>query len=187
MIPGTQPKHVSKTPEPLRIMGLDPGLRYTGWGVIEVLGSKLSHIAHGTISVPASKDLDLRLKQIHTELAKIVESFQPHGAAVEETFLNKNPSTTLKLGLARGVVMVVPTIYGIRVGEYSANKVKKTVVGAGHADKDQVKTMVKYLLPSVSDLNYDEADALAVAICHSHYVNTNQQWMQAVGSKAKAG
>lgn len=163
----------------IRILGLDPGLRFTGWGVIESIGTRLSYVAHGTIKVPTSLDLDQRLRRIHKELCEVVEAFQPHGAAVEETFLNKNPSTTLKLGLARGVVMVVPTIYGIRVGEYSANHVKKTVVGAGHADKDQVKKMVSYLLPNSGDLNHDEADALAVAICHSHTVVTNEKWLAA--------
>lgn len=170
----TRPKSIP--PESIRILGLDPGLRMTGWGVIEALGNKLSYIAHGTVKIPTTQDLDLRLKGLHSELSKVMEAFQPHAAAVEETFLNKNPSTTLKLGLARGVVMVVPTIFGVRVGEYSANHVKKTIVGAGHADKDQVKTMIKYLLPTCDNPSYDEADALAVAICHAHTLATTQQW-----------
>lgn len=177
--------------ESIRILGLDPGLRFTGWGVIESLGNKLSYIAHGTVKIPVNQDLDLRLKGLHKELSNVMNAFQPHAAAVEETFLNKNPSTTLKLGLARGVVMVVPTIFGVRVGEYSANHVKKTVVGAGHADKDQVKAMVKFLLPTChdtsGDISYDEADALAVAICHAHTLQTEMATsMMATAYKKRA-
>ena len=161
---------------PRRILGLDPGLRLTGWGLIECHGNRLKHIAHGTIKVNTKQDLDLRLKDLFEGLSQVIQDLQPHEAAVEETFLNKNPATTLKLGLARGVVMVAPAAQGIRVGEYSANHVKKTVVGAGHADKEQVKTMINYLLPACGDLTYDEADALAVAICHAHTLETQQHW-----------
>lgn len=164
---------------PRRILGLDPGLRLTGWGLIESHGNRLTYVAHGTVKVNTKQDLDLRLKELFEGLSDVVKNFKPDEAAVEETFLNKNPSTTLKLGLARGVVMVVPTIFGVRVGEYSANHVKKTVVGAGHADKEQVKTMVKYLLPTSGDMTFDEADALAVAICHAHTLETQQKWMKA--------
>tara|TARA_R110002095_G_scaffold195724_3_gene174421 strand:- start:482 stop:1024 length:543 start_codon:yes stop_codon:yes gene_type:complete len=166
----------SQPSEPRRILGLDPGLRLTGWGLIESSGNRLTHIAHGTIKVNTKQDLDLRLKDLFDGLSEVIRTLQPHEAAVEETFLNKNPSTTLKLGLARGVVMVAPATQGIRVGEYSANHVKKTVVGAGHADKEQVKTMVNYLLPACGELSYDEADALAVAICHAHTLETQQHW-----------
>lgn len=162
----------------IRILGLDPGLRFTGWGIIDMVDHKLTYVAHGTIKVDTSLDLDQRLQKLHSGLCEVMRTHNPHAAAVEETFLNKNPSTTLKLGLARGVVMVVPTTFGIRVGEYSANHVKKNVVGAGHADKDQVMTMVKYLLPALDTLTYDEADALAVAICHAHTLETNQHWKQ---------
>ncbi len=164
---------------PRRILGLDPGLRLTGWGVIESHGNHLTYVAHGTVKVNTKQDLDLRLKDLFEGLSEVVRDFKPDEAAVEETFLNKNPSTTLKLGLARGVVMVAPTIFGVRVGEYSANHVKKTVVGAGHADKEQVKTMVKYLLPTCGEMTFDEADALAVAICHAHTLQTQQKWMKA--------
>ena len=163
-----------------RILGLDPGLRLTGWGLIEACGNRLTYVAHGTIKVTAKQDLDLRLKDLFEGLSEVVRDFKPDEAAVEETFLNKNPSTTLKLGLARGVVMVAPTVFGVRVGEYSANHVKKTVVGAGHADKEQVKTMVKFLLPTCGDVTFDEADALAVAICHAHTLQTEQQWKKAI-------
>ncbi len=163
---------------PTRILGLDPGLRLTGWGLIEMQNNRLVHLAHGTIKVPEKQDLDLRLKSLMEGLLEVIDGFQPIEAAVEETFLNKNPATTLKLGLARGVVMVAPTLRNIRVGEYSANHVKKTVVGAGHADKEQVKAMIRYLLPTAGEMSYDEADALAVAICHAHTLETNQRWMK---------
>lgn len=169
----------SQSLTPRRILGLDPGLRLTGWGLIESKGNHLTHIAHGTIKVNTKQDLDLRLKDLFEGLSEVIKNLQPHEAAVEETFLNKNPATTLKLGLARGIVMLAPAAQGIRVGEYSANHVKKTVVGAGHADKEQVKTMIGYLLPACGDLSYDEADALAVAICHAHTLETQQHWKDA--------
>lgn len=166
------------TQNPRRILGLDPGLRLMGWGVIDSIGNRLIHVAHGTVKVDPKQDLDLRLKDLFQGLTKVVKDFQPHEAAIEETFLNKNPSSTLKLGLARGVVMVVPTLYDIRVGEYSANHIKKNIVGAGHADKNQVKAMIGHLLPKSGEMSYDEADALAVAICHSHTLATQQKWKQ---------
>ena len=162
---------------PRRILGLDPGLRLTGWGLIECSGNRLKYLAHGTVKVNVKQDLDLRLKDLFEGLSEVMKNYKPDEAAVEETFLNKNPSTTLKLGLARGVVMVAPTVFGVRVGEYSANHVKKMVVGAGHADKEQVKTMVKYLLPTCGEMTFDEADALAVAICHAHTLQTEQKWL----------
>ncbi|NCP62405.1 MAG: crossover junction endodeoxyribonuclease RuvC [Alphaproteobacteria bacterium] len=168
------PQSIGHTLEPRRILGLDPGLRLTGWGLIECRGHRLTHIAHGTIKVKVGQDLDLRLKDLFEGLSQVIQNLLPHEAAVEETFLNKNPATTLKLGLARGIVMLAPAAQGIRVGEYSANHVKKTVVGAGHADKEQVKTMINYLLPACGELSYDEADALAVAICHAHTLETQQ-------------
>ncbi len=151
---------------------MDPGLRLTGWGIIDCAGREMTHVAHGTVKVSDQLDIDERLQILHSGLCEVMRTYLPQAAAVEETFLNKNPSTTLKLGLARGVVMVVPTTFGIRVGEYSANHVKKNVVGAGHADKDQVKAMVKYLLPACGNMSYDEADALAVAICHAHTLDS---------------
>ena len=174
------PQRPTQTRGPRRILGLDPGLRLTGWGLIECNGNRLTHIAHGTIKVNTKQDLDLRLKDLFDGLSKVIRALPPHEAAVEETFLNKNPATTLKLGLARGVVMVAPAAQGIRVGEYSANHVKKTVVGAGHADKEQVKTMINYLLPACGELSYDEADAVAVAICHAHTLETQQHWKAAL-------
>lgn len=167
------------TVAPRRILGLDPGLRLTGWGIIEQSGNKLYYVAHGTIKVPDKLEMDLRLSHLYHGLQEVINNYAPDAAAVEETFLNKNPATTLKLGLARGVVMVAPAMTGLRVGEYSANHVKKTVVGAGHADKEQVKAMVKFLLPNCGTVSADEADALAVAICHAHTLQTQQQWAKA--------
>lgn len=159
-----------------RILGLDPGLQKTGWGIIEASSSSLKYIAHGTIQTTSNSDLDLRLQKLFKEITDIVQHFSPDTAAIEETFLNQNPATTLKLGLARGVVMVAPVACGVRVGEYSANHIKKTVVGAGHADKEQVKVMIKYLLPRCPSVTSDEADALAVAICHAHTLQTQERW-----------
>jgi crossover junction endodeoxyribonuclease RuvC len=167
------------TGTPRRILGLDPGLRLTGWGIIEQNGHRLYYVAHGTIKVADKLEMDLRLAQLYHGLQEVINNYAPDAAAVEETFLNKNPATTLKLGLARGVVMVAPAMTGLRVGEYSANHVKKTVVGAGHADKEQVKAMVKFLLPNCGNVSADEADALAVAICHAHTLQTQQQWVKA--------
>ena len=160
-----------------RVLGIDPGLLKSGWGIIDVENTQLTYIAQGVISVSSKNDMDIRLKKLFLGIQEIVKKYTPDEAAIEETFLNKNPSTTLKLGLARGVVMVAPTILNIRVGEYSANHIKKNVVGAGHADKEQVKTMIKYLLPKCDEnLSYDAADALAVAICHAHTLQTNKTW-----------
>jgi crossover junction endodeoxyribonuclease RuvC len=153
----------------LRILGLDPGLRHTGWGIIESSGHSLKYIAHGVIKTPKEDSLPLRLRYLFEELSAIIKTFTPHEAAVEETFVNKNPASALKLGMARGVVLMVPAAANIPVGEYSANKVKKSVVGVGHADKDQVSMMVQRLLSGCSVVSADAADALAVAICHAHF------------------
>ncbi len=160
-----------------RVLGIDPGLLNSGWGVIDVEGTKLLHVAHGVIKVQAKQDMDIRLNKLFLGVQAIVKQYQPDEAAIEETFLNKNPATTLRLGLARGVVMVAPTTLDIRVSEYSANHVKKMVVGAGHADKEQVKTMIQYLLPQCNDeISFDASDALAIAICHAHTMQTKQTW-----------
>jgi len=154
----------------VRLIGLDPGLRHTGWGVIEVKGNSLSPVAQGVINTPTEIDLAQRLNHLYRELIKVIELYAPDEAAVEETFVNKNPASTLKLGMARGVVLLAPATLGLSVAEYSANKVKKSVVGAGHADKDQVLMMVQRLLPTLTaGIRPDAADALAVAICHAHH------------------
>lgn len=151
----------------MRLIGLDPGLRLTGWGVIDVEGNRLRHVAHGVVKVASDRSLAERLTDLFEGVTAILADHQPIEAAVEETFVNVNPGSTLKLGQARGVVMLAPARAGLPVFEYAANLVKKSVVGAGHADKRQVAMMVGRLLPGV-EATADAADALAVAICHAH-------------------
>lgn len=153
----------------LRIIGIDPGLRNTGWGVIEADGTRLSYIADGSVHSDADAPLATRLLQIHTQLAEVLRNFLPDEAAIEETFVNKDARATLKLGQARGAAMLVPALVGISVAEYAPNVVKKSVVGSGHAEKDQVKHMVKLLLPRAEMKTVDSTDALAIAICHAHH------------------
>ena len=153
-----------------RLLGLDPGLRRTGWGVIEVEGNDLIHIANGVVSSDSKKTISERLVQLHSGILNLVRQFQPEEVAAEETFVNKNPESTLKLGLARGAVLLAPALLGIPVSEYAPNRVKKAVVGAGHASKNQVQVMVGNILPKILITNEDAADALAVAICHAHFV-----------------
>ena len=159
----------------MRVLGLDPGLRHTGWGVIDVAGNRLGHVADGVVSAPVTLSLGERLVALFRQISEVVERFRPDEAAVEETFVNKNPGTTLRLGAARGVVLLAPARRGIKVAEYSANLIKKSVVGAGHADKHQIEVMVRMLLPGVLAAG-DAADALAVAICHAHHVQTDRAW-----------
>jgi crossover junction endodeoxyribonuclease RuvC len=152
----------------MRLIGLDPGLRLTGWGVIDVEGNRLRHVAHGVIKVASDRPLAERLCALFDGIAAVLVAQQPAEAAVEETFVNVNPGSTLKLGQARGVVMLAPARAGLPVFEYAANLVKKSVTGAGHAEKHQIAMMVGRLLPGV-DATADAADALAVAICHAHH------------------
>lgn len=151
-----------------RIIGIDPGLRHTGWGIIELEGTRLSYIACGAVEPTPSADLAYRLAAIHEGLRCVIADHAPHEAAVEETFLNKDPRSTLKLGAARGIAMLVPAQAGLKVAEYAPNQVKKSVVGAGHAEKAQIRMMVKVLLPKAEFRTDDMADALAIAICHAH-------------------
>jgi crossover junction endodeoxyribonuclease RuvC len=154
----------------IRILGLDPGLNRTGWGIVECSGHALHYVACGQIAVPAAgNSLGERLSALYKKLAELVEQHQPQEAAVEETFVNKNAASALKLGMARGVVMLAPSYAGLSVAEYSANVIKKAVSGYGHADKNQVAHMVKMLLPKAELSSPDAADALAVAICHAHH------------------
>ncbi|MDY0028422.1 MAG: crossover junction endodeoxyribonuclease RuvC [Pseudobdellovibrionaceae bacterium] len=157
----------------MRILGIDPGLERTGWGVIETEGSRLSFLAAGVILSKASEPMATRLNRIDTELSAIVEKWCPNSAAIEETFVNKNAASSLKLGQARGVAIVAPARAGLDVAEYSANTVKKSVVGVGHAGKDQIGMMIKVLLPTAGHLAADAADALAVAICHAHHAQSS--------------
>lgn len=154
------------------ILGIDPGLQKTGWGLIHSEGHALQFKACGLIKTNAAEALPLRLAGLHQQLSKIIEQYQPQSAAVEETFVNVNPASALKLGQARGVLLAVPALHGIETAEYSANKIKKSIVGTGHAAKEQVSMMVKRLLPNCGQISPDEADALAVAITHAHYGRT---------------
>ncbi|MFG1377632.1 crossover junction endodeoxyribonuclease RuvC [Xanthobacter autotrophicus] len=153
----------------IRILGLDPGLRRTGWGVIDVTGSRLAFVACGTILPPEQAPMGERLAMLHRDLLSVIERFSPHEAAVEETFVNMNPSSTLKLGQARGVVLLAPAQMGLPVAEYAALLVKKSVVGAGRAEKAQVRMMIGILLPKATPETEDASDALAVAVTHAHH------------------
>ena len=152
----------------MRVLGIDPGLRNLGWGVIEMEGSRLTHVANGVCRSEGA-DLAERLLSLHGQLTAIFDRFAPAAAAVEQTFVNKDGAATLKLGQARGIALLVPAQFGIGVGEYAPNTVKKTVVGVGHAAKDQIAHMVRVQLPGVDLAGPDAADALAIAICHAHH------------------
>ena len=153
----------------IRIVGIDPGLRRTGWGVIESIGSRLSFVAAGTILPHEAAPLGERLCAIHDGLARVLGEFGPDEAAVEATFVNRDAAATLKLGQARGIAMLVPARAGLPVAEYAPNAVKKSVVGTGHAEKGQIRAMVSMLLPRAVFDTADSADALAIAICHAHH------------------
>lgn len=155
----------------MRVMGLDPGLRALGWGVVDVSGAKMRHVANG-ICRTSSGALGPRLAHLYSELSEIWQSYRPDAAAVEQTFVNRDGAATLKLGQARGIALLVPAQAGIDVGEYAPNAVKKAVVGVGHADKRQVAHMVRLQLPGVEIAGPDAADALAIAICHAHLLGT---------------
>ena len=155
-----------------RILGIDPGLRHTGWGVIEASGNRLIHVANGRVSADDKLPMAERLAAIFDGLAETIARWSPDEAAIEETFVNQNPASTLKLGQARGAAMLAPAKAGLPVAEYAANAIKKAVVGAGHADKAQIQMMVGRLLPGVTFAGPDAADALAVAICHAHHAQT---------------
>jgi crossover junction endodeoxyribonuclease RuvC len=160
-VPGTAPC--------VRILGLDPGLRHTGWGIIEARGNRLSFIADGVVEPDPKLSLAERLKILFDGVQELVARYAPHECAVEETFVNKNPTSTLKLGHARAAGMLAAANAGILVAEYTPNLVKKSVVGAGHADKAQVVAMMRMLLPGSKSGSEDAADALAVAVCHAHH------------------
>ncbi|HEY4201778.1 MAG TPA: crossover junction endodeoxyribonuclease RuvC [Devosiaceae bacterium] len=155
----------------VRIIGIDPGLRRCGWGVIESAGTRLSFVAAGTVTPPVDDTLANRLAQLHSALSQLIAQYSPDEAAVEETFVNTGARSALQLGQARGVALMTPALLGLPVGEYAANLVKKSVVGAGHADKVQVQMMIKVLLPTATVKGADAADALAIAICHAHHRN----------------
>lgn len=155
--------------ESVRIIGIDPGLRRCGWGIVDSEGNRLGFVAAGTIAPPTNGALANRLVFLAEALKDIIGKYAPHEAAVEETFVNQGPRSALQLGQARGVVLMTPAALGLEVGEYAANLVKKSVVGSGHADKSQIQLMVKTLLPTADFDGADAADALAIAICHAHH------------------
>src|SRR5438132_11083417 len=163
----------------MRVLGLDPGLRHTGWGVIDVDGNVVCYVAEGVVHAPTDLPVADRLVVLFRQLINIIERFRPGEAAVEATFVNKNAASTLKLGVARGVVLLAPAERGLPVAEYSANLVKKSVVGAGHAEKAQIQMMVRRLLPGCAIATPDAADALAVAICHAHHAGALRAWQVA--------
>lgn len=159
---------------PIRIIGIDPGLRRTGWGIVETLGNSLRFVASGTITSDAKYDLASRLCQLHEGLTGIVHGHKPDEAAVEQTFVNKDAVATLKLGQARGIALLVPALAGLPVAEYAPNAVKKAVIGVGHGEKKQIHMMVKVLMPKATFDTDDAADALAIAICHTHHRQSAQ-------------
>jgi len=170
-----------------RILGLDPGLRLTGWGIVESDGHRLRHVANGVVKSTDSRSLAERLRELHEGVQSVIETWRPHEAAIEETFVNKNPASTLKLGQARGVVMLAPALAGLPVAEYAPNAIKKTVVGVGHAAKDQIHAMIQVLLPGVKVEGADAADALAVAICHAHHASSRGIARKAAAAAVPAG
>ncbi|MBY0224839.1 MAG: crossover junction endodeoxyribonuclease RuvC [Hyphomicrobium sp.] len=152
-----------------RILGLDPGLRRTGWGIIESDGVRLSYVASGVITSDGGDELAYRLAELYQGILSVIAAHKPAEAAVEETFVNENPRSTLKLGQARGMALLAPAMKGLSVAEYTPNLIKKSVVGAGHAEKHQVQAMIGFLLPRAKFESADEADALAIAICHASH------------------
>lgn len=153
----------------IRIIGIDPGLRRTGWGVIDTLGNSVRFVASGSVTSDGDDELARRLVSIHDGLESVLEEYRPDEAAIEQTFVNKDAGATLKLGQARGIALLVPARRGLPVAEYAPNAVKKAIVGAGHAEKQQIRLMVTVLMPKATFNSDDAADALAIALCHSHH------------------
>ena len=173
--------------ETIRIIGIDPGLRRTGWGIIDVQGNSLRFVSSGTVLSDGKAELASRLCQLHDGLSQIIHSQMPHEAAVEQTFVNKDAVATLKLGQARGIALLVPALAGLQVAEYAPNAVKKAVIGVGHGDKKQIHMMLRVLMPKATFDTDDAADALAIAICHAHHRQSVAGRMAAAMAMAKAG
>jgi crossover junction endodeoxyribonuclease RuvC len=170
----------------MRILGIDPGLQKTGWGIIEAEDNRLSFIMCGLIKTNAQLSLGERLTEIDFGMNEVVSHWKPDEVAIEETFMNNNPASALKLGCARGVAIVVPARKGLTVHEYAPNLIKKSIVGNGHATKDQIEMMVRTLIPSVGRaLSADEADAIAIAICHAHHATTRNRFSEIMAGIAK--
>lgn len=173
MFPFRASQRKSRNGAGMRVIGIDPGLRNLGWGVIDVAGARITHVANGICHSDAGTgDLARRLASLHFQLTHVFGEWRPETAAVEHTFVNKDAVATLKLGQARGIALLVPAQFGLEVGEYAPNAVKKTVVGVGHAAKQQVDHMVRLHLPGVKIAGADAADALAIAICHAHHMQS---------------
>ena len=169
----------------IRIIGIDPGMRRTGWGILESDGVRLSYVASGLITSDSEDDLAYRLLAIYQGLIEVIAGFKPLEAAIEETFVNKDARATLKLGQARGMALLAPAQRGLRVAEYPPNVVKKTVTGTGHGEKRQIAAMVGFLLPKAKFESADEADALAIAICHASH-RGNAQMLAARSARREA-
>jgi crossover junction endodeoxyribonuclease RuvC len=169
-------------PTAIRIIGIDPGLRSTGWGVIQSVGQDITYIGSGRIRADDKNDMAVRLRAIYEGLAAIIKAYEPSEAAVEETFVNRDPQSALKLGQARAIALVVPALFGLTVAEYAANLVKKTLAGTGHAEKSQIALMVGILLPGSGKPSADAADALALAITHARV----RAWRENLGSANEA-
>ena len=168
----------------MRVIGIDPGLRRTGWGVVDVDGSRLAHVANG-VCVSEGSDLATRLFSLFRQLCDVLAKYAPNSAAVEQTFVNRDAAGTLKLGQARGIAMLAPAQIGLPVAEYAPNAVKKVVVGVGHAEKKQVEHMVRLQLPGAEIAGADASDALAIALCHAHHAQFSGR-LDAALSKAEA-
>ncbi len=166
----------------VRLLGIDPGLRVTGWGLIEVDGNRLRHVANGVIATDSAEPISRRLKMLHDALMDLLTLHRPAEAAVEETYFNSNGAASLKLGYARGIALLAPALAGVPVSEYAAKTIKMAVVGTGGAEKQQVAVMVRRLLPGVSTFRSDAADALAVAICHAHHRSSRLVWSKAANA-----
>ena len=163
----------------MRVIGIDPGLRRTGWGIVDAVGSKITHVGNG-VCASEGDDLSERLLSLYMQLTEVLHRFQPETAAVEHTFVNKDAAGTLKLGQARGICLLVPAKAGLEVAEYAPNAVKKVVVGVGHADKKQVEHMVRLQLPGIKIANADASDALAIALCHTHHARFSNRLQNAI-------
>lgn len=173
------------TARTIRILGIDPGLRRTGWGIIESDGVRLVYVASGVITAAADDDLAYRLRQLYEGVRGVILSFEPREAAVEETFVNENPRSTLKLGQARGAALLAPAMSGLHVAEYTPNLIKKSITGSGHAEKQQIQAMIGFLLPKAKFECADEADALAVAVTHANHRGSPQAQILRMAKEAR--
>ena len=161
-----------------RILGLDPGLVRTGWGMIDVASGRMKVVAAGVIAPDSKQAMTARLICLHQELTAIIATYQPGSAAAETIFVNRNPASALKLGQARGVILLASAQAGLKVAEYAPNLIKKSLVGTGHASKEQIIIMIRHLLPGLPPMGTDAADALAVAVCHANHSTTQAAWIK---------